>query len=196
MLVCYTPVVPTILLNKPYRVLSQFRDAEGRATLATMVDTPSVYPAGRLDFDSEGLIVLTDDGQLQAQISQPQSGVLKHYWAQVEGVVDRKQKEALQRGVHLKDGPARAARVSTIGEPEILWERVPPIRVRKHIPTSWLEIALSGGRNRQIRRMTAAVGLPTLRLIRYQIGPWDIDHLRPGDAITIDNNAAWRQLRA
>ena len=174
-----------ILLNKPFRVLSQFRDTEGRPVLGDFIDVPGIYPAGRLDYESEGLLLLTDDGRLQARISQPRSKTPKTYWAQVEGTPSDDQLKQLVRGVTLKDGPARALSARQIGEPEILWERDPPIRYRKNVPDSWLEIVLDEGRNRQVRRMTAAVGLPTLRLIRYAVGDWTIDGLAPGQ---------WRQV--
>ncbi|MDH3619856.1 MAG: pseudouridine synthase [Gammaproteobacteria bacterium] len=170
-----------ILLNKPFRVLSQFRDADSRPTLADFVDVPGVYPAGRLDFDSEGLMLLTDDGRQQARISQPQSRTRKTYWAQVEGEPSPGQLEELVAGVTLRDGPARAVSARRMDEPEILWERDPPIRYRASIPDSWIEIILTEGRNRQVRRMTAAVGLPTLRLIRYAVGDWTVEGLQPGE---------------
>ena len=176
-----------ILLNKPFRVLSQFRDADGRATLADYIDIPGVYPAGRLDFDSEGLILLTDDGQLQARISQPKSQTRKTYWAQVEGEPSVEQLRQLVTGVSLRDGPASAVSARQIDEPGILWERDPPIRYRASVPDSWIEIVLTEGRNRQVRRMTAAVGLPTLRLIRYAVGDWTIEGLAPGE---------WRKAKA
>ena len=169
-----------ILLNKPFRVLSQFTDGDGRPTLGDYVDVPDVYPAGRLDFDSEGLILLTDDGRLQARISQPKHKVEKVYWAQVEGSPSSEQLDKLVSGVKLKDGWARAVRAKAIDEPEALWKRDPPIRYRANVPDSWVEITLNEGRNRQVRRMTAAVGLPTLRLIRYAIGGWNIEGLQPG----------------
>lgn len=170
-----------ILLNKPFRVLSQFRDRDGRPTLADFVDVPGVYPAGRLDFDSEGLLLLTDDGRLQARISQPRSGTRKTYRAQVEGVPSPGQLEELVSGVTLRDGPARAVSARRIDEPADLWERDPPIRYRKNVADSWIEVVLTEGRNRQVRRMTAAVGLPTLRLIRYAVGDWTVDGLQPGE---------------
>ena len=176
-----------ILLNKPYQVLSQFRDGDGRTTLADFVDVPKVYPAGRLDYDSEGLLLLTDDGRLQARISQPRSKTPKVYWAQVEGKVDDQALEQLVRGVTMKDGPARAKTARRIDEPPGLWDRNPPIRYRKSVPDSWIEVVLTEGRNRQVRRMTAAVGLPTLRLIRYAIGDWTLDGLAPGE---------WREATA
>ena len=170
-----------ILLNKPFRVLSQFRDADGRATLADYVDVRGVYPAGRLDYESEGLLLLTDDGRLQARISQPRSKMPKTYWVQVEGIPDEKQLRQLVSGVDLKDGPASAVSARRIDEPAQLWDRDPPIRYRKNVPDSWLEVVLTEGRNRQVRRMTAAVGLPTLRLVRYAVGEWTVDSLRPGE---------------
>lgn len=170
-----------ILLNKPFRVLSQFRDPDGRATLGDYVNIPGVYPAGRLDYDSEGLILLTDDGPLQARISQPRSRMRKTYWAQVEGSPTDDQLQQLVSGVTLKDGPARAVSARNIEEPAKLWERDPPIRFRANIPTAWIEVVLTEGRNRQVRRMTAAVGLPTLRLIRCSVGDWTLDGLQPGE---------------
>jgi len=170
-----------ILLNKPFKVLSQFRDPDGRATLGDFVDAPDVYPAGRLDFDSEGLILLTDDGKLQARISHPKAGIRKTYRAQVEGKATPEQLEQLVRGVELKDGVARAVSAQQIDEPSDLWDRDPPIRYRANVPDSWIEVVLTEGRNRQVRRMTAAVGLPTLRLIRYSIGDWTVEGLAPGE---------------
>ncbi len=170
-----------ILLNKPFRVLSQFRDPDGRATLSDYVNIPGVYPAGRLDYDSEGLLLLTDDGPLQARISQPRSRTRKTYWTQVEGSPTDDQLQQLVSGVTLKDGPARAVSARGIEEPANLWERDPPIRFRANIPTSWIEVVLTEGRNRQVRRMTAAVGLPTLRLIRCGVGDWTLDGLQPGE---------------
>jgi 23S rRNA pseudouridine2457 synthase len=186
--------VPLILLNKPFRVLCQFTDPDGRPTLADYVDTPGVYPAGRLDYDSEGLVALTDDGRLQARISQPRSKTTKVYRVQVEGVPDNAQLARLEAGVHLKDGAARALGVRVIDEPEGLWPRNPPVRERKSVPDSWLEIAVREGRNRMLRRMTAAVGLPTLRLIRWQIGPWRLDGLAPGESRVLDHREAWAAL--
>jgi 23S rRNA pseudouridine2457 synthase len=170
-----------ILLNKPFRVLSQFRDPDGRATLGDYVNVPDVYPAGRLDHDSEGLILLTNDGKLQARISQPKSRTRKTYLAQVEGTPTPEQLARLVRGVKLKDGVARAVSARAVNEPSWLWDRDPPIRYRVSVPDSWLEIVLTEGRNRQVRRMTAAVGLPTLRLIRYSVGDWTVDGLAPGE---------------
>ena len=184
-----------ILLNKPYRVLCQFNDPDGRPTLADFVEQAGVYAAGRLDFDSEGLLALTDEGGLQARISQPKSKVEKRYWAQVEGTPSDEQLEALIEGVELKDGLAKAVHARTIGPPSNLWGREPPIRYRQNITDSWLEITLSAGKNRQVRRMTAAVGLPTLRLIRSGIGPWSIEELAPGESRGISTQQAWGELR-
>ncbi len=186
--------MPLILFNKPFRVLSRFSDAEGRATLADFVDVPDVYPAGRLDYDSEGLILLTDDGRLQARLSQPGSGIHKTYLAQVEGLPTNDQLQRLERGVSLKDGRARAVSARAVEAPAWLWERDPPIRYRASVPDAWMEITLTEGRNRQVRRMTAAVGLPTLRLIRRAVGPFNLDGLRPGERRTLSNEAAWRLL--
>lgn len=169
-----------ILLNKPFGVLSQFTDRAGRPTLADLVPVRDVYPAGRLDHDSEGLLVLTDDGALQARLADPRHHVEKTYWAQVEGEPTPAALERLRRGVTLKDGRTRPARVRRIAEPPDLWAREPPIRRRAAIPTAWLEIGLHEGRNRQVRRMTAAVGNPTLRLIRVAIGPYTLGTLKPG----------------
>lgn len=177
--------MPLILFNKPYRVLCQFRDNGGRATLADYIDVPDVYPAGRLDYDSEGLLLLTDDGRLQARITQPRSKTAKTYWAQVEGTPTAQQLQRLVKGMQLKDGQARAVTARPIEEPEGLWNREPPIRYRASVPDSWIEIIITEGRNRQVRRMTAAVGLPTLRLIRASIGPWNLDDLQPGEYRTI-----------
>jgi len=183
-----------ILINKPYQVLSQFSDSEGRATLADFVDVPDVYPAGRLDYDSEGLLCLTDDGKLQARISQPLSKTPKTYWAQVEGTAGEEQCNELLRGVHLKDGLAKAQSAAPLEPPEDLWSRDPPIRYRASVADSWIAVTLVQGRNRQVRRMTAAVGLPTLRLIRYSIGPWSLDGLRPGESRQLSSKDAWKEL--
>lgn len=174
-----------ILLNKPYDVLSQFTDrgTQGSTarTLSDFVDVPRVYPAGRLDRDSEGLLVLTDNGKLQARISNPKHKMPKTYWAQVEGAPSADQLRQLAQGVTLKDGRTRPAKALLIEEPPGLWSRTPPIRVRKSIPDAWIELTITEGRNRQVRRMTAAVGLPTLRLIRARIGDWSLDGLVPGE---------------
>ncbi len=168
------------LLNKPFQVMCQFTDDSGRKTLSDYIVAPGVYPAGRLDYDSEGLVLLTDDGQLKARISHPESGVSKRYLTQVDGTITPEAVQQLVKGVVLKDGAARAVSARVMEEPDWLWERVPPIRVRKDIPTSWLELELKEGRNRQVRRMTAAVGFPTLRLIRTHIGKVEVAGLAPG----------------
>ena len=188
--------MPLLLLNKPFQVMCQFRDDQGRATLADFIADRRVYPAGRLDYDSEGLLLLTDDGKLQAGISQPASKIRKTYWAQVEGEPAAEQLERLRDGVMLKDGPAAALSVARIHQPDGLWRRDPPIRVRKSIPDCWLAIDLDEGRNRQVRRMTAAVGLPTLRLVRAAIGPWQLGDLQPGQVREMSNRRAWSMLRA
>lgn len=173
-------------LNKPFGVLCQFSASDGRQTLADWVNIPEIYPAGRLDADSEGLLLLTDDGKLQAHIAQPgsrRSGKLwKQYWAQVEGIPDESALQKLRDGVELKDGLSKPALAKTIDAPVHLWPRDPPIRERKNIPTTWLQIELNEGRNRQVRRMTAAVGFPTLRLIRSAIGPITLQDLQPGES--------------
>ena len=185
-----------ILFNKPYRVLCQFTDPDGRRTLADYIDVPGVYPAGRLDFDSEGLLLLTDDGRLQARISQPRSKVSKTYWAQVEGSPTDEQLSRLTDGVTLKDGPARAVSAKRIEEPGGLWPRDPPIRYRRNVADHWIEITLAEGRNRQVRRMTAEVGLPTLRLVRNAVGPWTLDSLKPGETRQITTAKAWQSLQS
>ncbi len=169
-----------ILFNKPFNVLTQFTDASMRQTLADFISHKDVYPAGRLDRDSEGLVVLTNDGKLQHQISDPRYKMEKTYWVQVEGIPCEKAIIQLEKGLHLKDGLTAPARARVINEPAI-WPRTPPIRKRDNIPTTWLELTIKEGRNRQVRRMTAAIGHPTLRLIRYAIGPWTIEDLPLGE---------------
>jgi 23S rRNA pseudouridine2457 synthase len=175
-----------LLFNKPYGVLTQFTDAEQRATLADYIDVPDVYAAGRLDRDSERLLLLTDDGRLQQRIADPKHAMSKTYWVQVEGEPTDSALQALREGVQLKDGLTRPAKVRRIEEPHALWTRDPPVRYRKTVPTSWLALTISEGRNRQVRRMTAAVGHPTLRLIRYRIGSWTLDGLAPGQWNLLD----------
>ena len=170
-----------VLFNKPFRVMSQFSPTEEKETLADYIDIPGVYPAGRLDFDSEGLLVLTDDGKLQAEISNPRYRRRKTYLAQVENIPAGDALRQLAGGVDLKDGKTRPAKVRLVDEPDWLWPRNPPIRERRHIPAQWLELEISEGRNRQVRRMTAAVGHPTLRLIRTRIGDWSLRGLAPGE---------------
>ena len=170
-----------ILFNKPFRVMSQFSPEGDKQTLADFIDIKKVYPAGRLDFDSEGLMLLTDDGKLQAQITDPKSNKYKTYWVQVEGEMDRRSLIKLQRGVELKEGRTLPARAKKMDPPAGLWARNPPIRERKHIPTSWVEIQIREGKNRQIRRMTAAVGFPALRLIRVRIDDYELGDLQPGE---------------
>jgi 23S rRNA pseudouridine2457 synthase len=169
-----------ILVNKPFGFLCQFSPSGGHPVLAELVPVPGVYPAGRLDTDSEGLVVLTDDGRLQARIADPRHKLEKGYWVQVEGIATRDQLEALRRGVDLGDFVTRPAGVDEMAEPPGIWPRDPPVRERRTIPTSWLDVRIREGRNRQVRRMTAKAGLPTLRLIRYRVGPWTLAGLAPG----------------
>ncbi|WP_281859644.1 rRNA large subunit pseudouridine synthase E [Litoreibacter halocynthiae] len=170
----------TILFNKPHGVLSQFTDGQARATLSDYIDVPKVYAAGRLDRDSEGLLILTDDGQLQARIAHPKYKAAKTYLVQVEGEPDAAALAQLRGGVDLKDGRTRPAKVAAVEEPDWLWPRDPPVRVRKTVPDSWLELSITEGRNRQVRRMCAAVGFPCLRLIRVAVGEWSLKGIAPG----------------
>ena len=182
------PATPRLLLlNKPFGVLTQFSDGAGRATLKDFVAVPGVYPAGRLDRDSEGLLLLTNDGALQARIADPRHKLAKTYWVQVEGTPSAAQLQQLQRGVLLNDGLSLPAEARLLEPPPDLWPRDPPVRFRQNMPTHWLELVIREGRNRQVRRMTAAVGLPTLRLVRVAMGPWRLDGLLPG---------AWREVPA
>lgn len=174
-----------ILLNKPFNVMSAFTDQEGRPTLADYVPVKGVYPAGRLDRDSEGLLLLTDDGALQARISEPRFHLPKTYLVQVEGIPGDDSLQQLRNGVQLNDGLTRPAQVERIEAPT-LWPRQPPVRTRANIPDCWISLTISEGRNRQVRRMTAAVGHPTLRLVRWRIGDWTLDGLAPGE---------WRELQ-
>ncbi len=182
-----------ILFNKPYGVLCQFTDAKGadpaappRPTLSDFIDVPGVYPAGRLDLDSEGLMLLTDDGRLQARIADPRHKLAKTYLVQVEGEPDAAALEALRRGLRLKDGMTLPAQAERIAEPA-LWPRDPPVRFRKTVADCWISLTIREGRNRQVRRMTAAIGHPTLRLVRWQVGEWSLDGLQPG---------TWREVGA
>jgi 23S rRNA pseudouridine2457 synthase len=172
-------VAKLLLFNKPCQVLSQFRDSQGRQTLADYIDIAGVYPAGRLDYDSEGLLLLCDDGKLQHRIAHPRQKMRKHYLVQLEGEISASALNLLHTGVELKDGSAQALSAKRIPEPQ-LWPRDPPIRQRKNLATSWIELCIDEGRNRQVRRMTAAAGFPTLRLVRWRIGDWTLDELTPG----------------
>lgn len=169
-----------LLFNKPFGVHCQFSGEAGAQTLADFISVEGVYPAGRLDKDSEGLLLLTDNGKLQHRITDPKHSLEKTYWVQVEGTIDEHALKKLRDGINLKDGSTRPAKANSMVEPESLWPRDPPIRVRKSVPDSWLTLTITEGRNRQVRRMTAAVGFPTLRLIRAQIGPWQLGTLLPG----------------
>jgi 23S rRNA pseudouridine2457 synthase len=175
-----------ILFNKPYGVLCQFTDGGSpRPTLSDFIDVPGVYPAGRLDLDSEGLLLLTDDGRLQARIAEPRFKTAKTYLAQIEGEIAEESLEALRSGVRLKDGITSPAKAERLVDPA-LWPRDPPVRFRKTVPDCWISLSITEGRNRQVRRMTAAVGHPTLRLVRWRIGDWTLDGMAPGE---------WREMR-
>ncbi|MEZ5491962.1 MAG: pseudouridine synthase [Gammaproteobacteria bacterium] len=183
-----------ILFNKPFGVLSQFSGDEPASTLSQFISVPGVYPAGRLDKDSEGLLLLTNSGALQHRISHPRRKMAKTYWVQVEGEIDAVALARLREGLMLKDGQTQPADARLLREPD-LWPRNPPVRFRKQIPTSWMEITLREGKNRQVRRMTAAVGLPTLRLVRIRIGPWELGSLHPGQWRALELPEEEEQLR-
>ena len=174
-----------VLFNKPFRVLSQFTTDDDKATLADFIDIPGVYCAGRLDYDSEGLLVLTDDGKLQQRIANPNFSKKKSYWVQVEGIPTEADLERLRQGIQLKDGVTQPANAALIEAP-MLWTRDPPIRERRNIPTCWIDLSITEGRNRQVRRMTAHIGYPTLRLVRYAVADWQLDGLAPGEYRAVD----------
>ncbi len=174
-----------VLFNKPFRVMSQFRDSGDKVTLSGYFDDPSLRVAGRLDYDSEGLLLLSNDGQLVQKITHPRFTLQKTYWAQVEGELTGDALEQLRTGVMLKDGKTRPAKATLIDEPTGLWLRDPPIRYRASIPTTWLELSITEGRNRQVRRMTAAVNFPTLRLVRARVGDWSLGELKPGEWVEV-----------
>jgi 23S rRNA pseudouridine2457 synthase len=185
--------MPLLALNKPFGTICQFSPHETRPSLGDWVRTPGVYPAGRLDADSEGLLLLTDDGALQARIAEPRHKLVKRYWAQVEGAPDDAALKALARGVDLGDYVTRPCRASFVEPPATLWPRTPPVRFRAAIPTTWIELAISEGKNRQVRRMTAAVGFPTLRLVRVGVGALDLFALglAPGETVELPPRAPW-----
>jgi 23S rRNA pseudouridine2457 synthase len=182
-----------LLFNKPFRVLCKFTDARGRPTLADYVSVPDVYPAGRLDYDSEGLVLLTNVGAVQHWISHPRYALQKTYWVQVERIPDPIALRQLATGVALQDGMTKAAHVERMEPPQV-WPRHPPIRERKSVPTAWIALTIGEGRNRQVRRMTAAVGYPTLRLIRCSVGPWDLGSLQPGEYTQVKCPRSWEAI--
>ena len=175
-----------LLVNKPFQMLTQFTSTDGKASLSDIVSAPGMYPAGRLDFDSEGLVLLTDNDALQTRLADPRWKVAKTYFVQVEGKATQDAVQALRAGVSLNDGKSAPADAAIVDEPDWLWPRTPPIRYRKAIPTSWIQLAIREGRNRQVRRMTAAVGFPALRLIRWSVGPWTLEGLAPGASRAVD----------
>jgi len=186
--------MPFLLFNKPFGIVTQF--SGDNSNLSNYINIKSIYPAGRLDKKSEGLILLTNDGKLQARISEPKNKLEKHYWVQVEGLINKKHLDKLINGVYLNDGFANALDAFEIKIPTNLWQRDPDIRYRKNNPTSWLNIIITEGRNHQIRRMTANIGLPTLRLIRHKIGPWTIDDIGVGEHRQLSNRDAWNTLNS
>lgn len=190
-----TVMAKLILFNKPFGVLSQFSGEEPASTLSHFISVPGVYPAGRLDKDSEGLLLLTNSGALQHRISHPRRKMAKTYWVQVEGEIDAVALARLREGLLLKDGQTLPADARLLQEPD-LWPRNPPVRFRKQLPTSWVEITLREGKNRQVRRMTAAVGFPTLRLVRIRIGPWELGNLQPGQWRSLELPEEEEQLRS
>ncbi len=175
-----------LLFNKPFQVLSQFTSTDGKKSLANFIRAPGMRAAGRLDYDSEGLLLLTDEGALQARLADPRWKVEKVYWAQVEGEIGEEALADLRSGIDLNDGRTLPAHAERIDEPTDLWPRDPPIRFRQAIPTSWVRLGIREGRNRQVRRMTAAVGHPTLRLVRWSVGPWTLEGIQPGEFKAVD----------
>jgi 23S rRNA pseudouridine2457 synthase len=184
-----------VLLNKPFRVLTQFTSTDGKATLRDFISAPGMRPAGRLDYDSEGLTLLTNSGALQSRLADPRWKSPKTYLVQVEGQATNQALDPLRRGVQLNDGLTLPAETAVIDEPRWLWPREPPVRFRKEIPTSWISVTIREGRNRQVRRMTAAVSLPTLRLIRWSVGPWTLDGLAPGESRVVDRSEVLAFMR-
>ncbi len=180
-----SPQIFLLLFNKPFQVLTQFTSPDAKTNLSAFLQAPDMRPAGRLDYDSEGLVLLTNSGLLQTRLADPRSRTSKVYYAQVEGALDDAALAVLRHGVMLNDGPALPAQAEVVDEPPWLWSRDPPIRYRRHIPSSWLRLAITEGRNRQVRRMTAAIGYPTLRLIRWSVGPWSAEGLAPGESRAI-----------